>query len=314
MGNFRLASAACRQMGTTMSKRPGFFKSCLFGCLGLMVLFILFLGITAIIAGVKLNNSQPVERSGAPVEATTGAALDMTRPGRLILDVSQGELILKKARPGEPLNVRVKYDGEVHEVLERYEVNPDSSWTYELTLHRTMPGVQALFRQIMGGDTNAKVEVHLPPDLPLGLEVRLSQGGAEAELGGLWLTDAQIDYSQGGFALEFDEPNKVPMDFLIIRGAMGGFAMEGVGNASPRTLVVDSRMGGADVGLNGEWRQDCDVSLKIRMGGMEVRVPDNVNAEGPADRVGDLQRTDSEVPLPLLRFTIDESMGEIEVR
>jgi hypothetical protein len=297
-----------------MSQRPGVLKSCLFGCLGLVALFMLFVGITAVIAGVKLKDSRPVDSSRTPVEAAGGAALDMTHAGRLILDVSQAEMTIKPAAPGEQLNVRVKYDGEVHELRESYDVNADSSWVYALTLRQTMPGMQAIFRQIMGGSTAAKVEVRLPAELPLGLEIRLKQGGAEAELGGLWITSADIAYSQGGFALEFDEPLQEPMDHLVINGGMGGFAVDGVGNASPRTMVVDSRMGGADIGLDGAWRQDCDIRLKIRMGGMDVRVPDNVLVEGTLTDVGALRSADREVPLPLLRFTIEQSMGEIEVR
>ena len=296
-----------------MKERPGVLKSCLFGCLGVSALLLLFILITAVLAGIKLNDGQSVDEALAPVALTTGDDLPTNRPGRLILEVAQGELEIKAARPGERLSVRVKYDDAVHEVVERYEVLADSTWVYEMRFRRTMPAMQALFRQIMGGGGEASVEVRIPPDLPVGLEVRLRQGGFEAELGGLWITDADIKYSQGGFALEFDEPLREPMNHLVINGAMGGFAAEGLGNASPRTLVVDCRMGGADVGLGGEWRQDCDINLKVRMGGMDVRVPKGVVAEGLETLSDRLVPEEREVPLPVLRFTVDQSMGEIEV-
>lgn len=296
-----------------MKERPGVLKSCLFGCLGLSALFLMFILIAAILAGIKLNDGQSVDEALAPVALTTGEDLPTNRPGRLILEVSQGELEIKPARPGEQLSVHVKYDDAVHEVVEHYEVLADSTWIYELRFRRTMPAMQALFRQIMGRGGEASVEVRIPPDLPMGLEIRLRQGGFEAELGGMWITYADIDYGQGGFALEFDEPLREPMDHLVIRGKMGGFAAEGLGNASPRTLVVDCRMGGADVGLEGAWRQDCDISVRVRMGGMDVRVPDGVVVEGVETLAGHLVPAQGEVPLPVLRFTIDQSMGEIEV-
>ncbi|RKZ18876.1 hypothetical protein DRQ50_03255 [bacterium] len=302
-----------------MKERPGVLKSCLFGCLGLFGLFVLFLVIMAVLAGISMKDKRPMDtvlapEALAPKAVIADAELSTIHPGRLILDVSQGELIIKPARPGEQLNVRVKYDAEVHEVVENYEVAPDSSWVYELRFHRTMPGMQALFRQIMAGGGDASVVVRIPADLPVGLEIRLRQGGFEAELGGLWLTHADIDYSQGGFALEFDEPVREPMDHLVIHGSMGGFGAAGLGNASPRSLVVDCRMGGADIGLDGAWLQDCDIRLKVRMGGMDVRVPDNVVVQGVETLPDDLELAPGEVPLPVLRFSIDQEMGEIDVR
>lgn len=296
------------------SKRPGCMKSCLFGCGGLTALLLIFVLITAGLAGLKMRDKQPVDRALDPTVAAADMVLDPTRPGRLILDIGQCEMEIEPAPPGAELSVHVKFDDEVHDLLESYEVAADSSWTYELRLHRTMPGMQALFRQLMGGETNASIKVRIPPDMPLDLEIRMKQGGFEAELGGLWITSADLDFSQGGFALGIDEPLREPMDHLIINGRMGGFSAEGLGNASPRVLVIDTSMGGADVGLEGAWLNDSDVTMRSSMGGVSVRLPDGVRTSGLDELNPGLVRTDTETPQPLLNFDIEFKMGEIEVR
>ena len=51
------------------------------------------------------------------------------------------------------------------------------------------------------------------------------------------------------------------------------------------------------------------------MGGIGVRVPDHVRAEGVEGMQGadKLMMTDSEMPQPVLRFKVKQKMGEIEL-
>ena len=146
----------------------------------------------------------------------------------------------------------------------------------------------------------------------------MEKGGFEAELGGLWITETDIRYAMGGFSLDVSDPLREPMESLTIQGKMGGFEAGGLGNASPRVLTVDCQMGGADIDLRGDWLRDCDISLAVRMGGMAVIVPDEVEVEGvpgslPGGEEPELRRADRELSPPLLRFSLSQSMGEIEI-
>ena len=100
---------------------------------------------------------------------------------------------------------------------------------------------------------------------------------------------------------------------------MGGVSVSRLGNASPLVLDVDCGMGGADIGLKGEWRNDCDARFRVRMGGMAIALPANLDLETVGDLPEDLtlpvlRHTGAEVPLPVLRVRLDQSMGEIELR
>ncbi|MFH1842119.1 MAG: hypothetical protein ABIF77_02845 [bacterium] len=316
-----------------MARTQGCFKTGMLGCLGLLVIVVLFVGITALVAWRGVEKQEIEKRQRTPVMAspemvaeprldsreTDGQIIRGERnlgvpptPGRVVLDLGQGEFEILPAQPGEGLSVEARYDKEVYELKEHLETMPDSSWVYHLRFERTMPGLQAIFRALMGGDTDCWVHVYLPPDIPLALELNLEAGGVETDLGGLWLTEADINFSKGGFALDISQPLREPMERLSIRGRMGGFEADDLGNASPRLLDLDFAMGGADIDLTGLWLQDADIRLKIRMGGMAVRVPQDCRLEGVPMSGARLTRDDAEVPPPLLRFDVSESMGEIE--
>ncbi|MFO7609472.1 MAG: hypothetical protein R6X35_09795 [Candidatus Krumholzibacteriia bacterium] len=310
-----------------MADPRGCLKNTLIGCGALIGLFVLFVAVMAALAFFARDKGGQVEReavtaaeaaaAGTAIAVDDPVALTRTHPGRVILDLAQGEFILRPAAPGEGLAARASFDSEVHALTQEFTVAPDSTWTSRITFRRTMPALQALFRQLMGSDTNASITIHLPADVPIELVVRLEQGGGEAEIGGLWLTTGDFDFRQGGFELSVDEPLREPLRRLRLHGRMGGVAVRRLGNASPLVLEVDCGMGGADIDLKGQWRNDCDASFRARMGGMAVRLPADLEVEAvgylPADlTLPVLRHGDTEVPLPVLRVRIDQKMGEIE--
>jgi len=296
-----------------MASRSGVFKSCLFGCLGLLVFGFLFAAISALLAWRGLDDQDMAEEELAPV-ASTEIGTRAAAAGRVVLTLGQGEFRILPSGPDEGLRVETRYDRKAYELLDSFERAPDGTWVYRLDFRRTMPGLQAIFRSLMGGGTETYVHVYLPPDVPIALEIGVEEGGFEADIGGLWITDADIVYRKGGFEFTVDEPLREPMERLAISGSMGGFEASGLGNASPRALEVHCRMGGADLDLSGPWSRDCDVSLSVRMGGMSVRVPEEVAVTGVEGLETGLRTTEvSEVPAPTLRFTSQEKMGEVEI-
>jgi len=320
-----------------METKRGCLKYGLLGCLGMVALFLLLLVITAFVAWRGIDKQQIEEGelrpalvavATLPAEPAAPAAPDTPdapatpavfqaprkAAGRVILELGQGEFEIRPAPPGSGIRVETHYDSNAHELVDELTTLPDSSWVYRIRFRQTISGLQAMFRALLGGDTDAYVHVYLPPDIPIALEVSVEKGGFEAELGGLWITETDIRYAMGGFSLDVSEPLREPMESLTIHGKMGGFEAGRLGNASPRVLTVECQMGGADVDLRGDWLRDCDISLAVRMGGMAVIVPDEVEVEGvPGGEEPELRRADRELSPPLLRFSLSQSMGEIEV-
>ncbi len=303
-----------------MRKRPGCFKTGCFGCLGVLAIIVLIVGINLLIAWSRIGDSRIQDRELSPsaqiqsVPAADGQApIDPKAAGRVMLNLSQGEFHLYPADPGEGLKVQARYDQDVFQLDENFTTPPDSAWTYSIEFYRTMPWMQALFRKLLDHAEDPVVKIYLPRDVPIELGLIIQEGGMEADLGGLWLIDAEILFNKGGFALDISEPMREPLKRLKIHGSMGGVEATRLGNASPSFLDMDYQMGGADIDLGGAWQNDCAIDLSVRMGGISVVAPADVRVAGVPTISSPALQEDREVPLPLLTFNMKQSMGEIQV-
>jgi hypothetical protein len=308
-----------------MAGPKGCFKSCLLGCGGFVALLVVVGGIMAGLAWRSLDKGRQVSGDLHFGDGTTAAVADetmaaravrltTTRGGKVHLALGEGEFLLHAAAPGEGLHATAEFNTEVHHLSEQFAVLPDSTWEYRLECRQTMPGLQALFRNLLGGKTETRVHVYLPPEVPIDLVLRAERGGCEADLGGLWLRTGDLQFRQGGIQIGFSSPLREPMDSLRLNARMGGVTADRIGNASPRALDIDCAMGGANVDLRGAWRNDCDARAAIRMGGMNLRVPADMRVEGDGVPPPRLTGSEIEVPGPVLRLKIEKSMGEVEVR
>jgi len=304
-----------------MSEKRGCFKYTMFGCLGLFAILILFVGGSALMAWNHLNDGAIEEEVLTTVEPRPDAP-DIVKgiketdvpagTGVVFIHLKQGEFQIKPAQPGEGIRVEAEYHTGMAQLEDHYEVRPDSSWIYAVRYSRKISGLETLFRSMMGEEDKSKVVVFLPPDQPIQLRMILEEGGAETELGGLWITDADIRYNKGGFTLNFDEPLKEPMTALRVHGKMGGFELGNIGNASPALMDLDCSMGGGDIDLDGAWVNDSDIRLNVRFGGMGVQIPRNVITEDAPVGSNLLDEPKETVGLPVLRFQTTAKFGEIE--
>ena len=231
------------------------------------------------------------------------------RRGSVLLDLANGEFEVQPARPGEPLRVDAEYDENRYELVTRLDEPGSGEWSYEVRFRQKGPGGLMDLLAGMFGARTPRVVVFLPPDVPMDLDLRFSQGGGRADLGGLWLTDTKVTFAQGGGELEFSEPLREPTETLVVDASMGGGSFQRMGNASPRELRVATRMGGGEVDLTGDWQRDCEVTLESRMGGLGVRLPDDVNVRGVPGRPSP---EGVQAGVPTLHLEYSSSMGEIE--
>jgi len=303
-------------------------KTLKFGCLGCLGLLFLMVVIAAIVFGVAsfqarnaviekqeltqiLSSPETALIEDAPLEVPTEFVV--TQPaGRIILDLRNTKFDIKPARPGEPLTVKAEYDVNSYGITETFdEGSADDGWTYEVDFRRTSSSyLMTVLKEAIGGN-KPRVVVSLPRDIPYDLDLSVMQGGAEVELGGLWLTNADLRFLQGGGAVEISEPLHAPVGSLRIEFTQGGGAIEGVANASPSRLEVGFSMGGGFLDLQGPWLRDAEIDINQSMGGVTVRLPREVIIRG-------LTRPGVEVPetggtgMPVLRFSTSSHYGELE--
>jgi hypothetical protein len=286
-----------------------------FGCLGIIAILIATVLVMFLIARMKVGSEEIAEQVLTPEIPVAVQPLEIdaatTGGGHVILDMRRGGFFIEPAAPGEPLHVEGRYDKNSCELKENFEPDGEEGWTYRLDFSCSDYSLTGILKQMLGG-TQPEVHLYLPADQPISLEFDLSQGGSEIELGGLWVTSADLDVEMGGFELRVSEPLRVPMERMKINLAMGGSSISSLGNASPKVLDVEWKMGGMELDLNGNWLQDSDITINGRMGGGVVLLPPDVLVEGVD--AGRLTAGEApEIKPPTLRFTTSIDQGELEI-
>jgi len=311
-----------------MASPKGCFKSCAIGCGVALLLAVIGSVILGRLAWRAVNDDGAQGRDASQAMAGDPAAvaeplsaraarLTTTHGGRVHLLLGEGGFHLRPAAPGEGIHAHARYDTTRHRLTERFAVLPDSTWEYSLEFRRAkdgaFSGMSGEGKAGKGRKREAEVTVYLPPEVPLDLVLRGVRGGCEADLGGLWLRNGDLDFLQGGFEVEFSSPLREAMESLKLRARMGGLEAKRVGNASPRVLDVDCAMGGGDIDLRGAWRGDCDARAAVKLGGISLTVPAEMRVEGYRAAAPELARP-SEVPTPVLRLTATKKFGEVEIK
>lgn len=301
-----------------MSARAGCFKPVLLGCLGLGGVVVLILLVALLFAWHGNSKREMVEhQAAAPIAVAASAG---SAPGRVVLDIGQTQLFVRPAAAGGDLTVEASYDRQAYALTESYSESPDGTWLYQLQFRRTIGWLQAILQGLLSKGPQSRVDIRLPADRQLALELTLKQGGAEIDLCGLWLSEALFAVDQGGLVLAIGEPLREPLDRLVLHGRMGGVTASRLGNASPRLLEVKQRMGGADLDLSGQWRGDCHSRCEVDMGGIQLTVPAALAVrELPAPLSGDPAALEtpaaaSEGGVATLWLERSARRGEIEVR
>jgi hypothetical protein len=303
--------------------RSGKRSGCLrFGCLSVLVLVGLSLCGTVILFGAAFIGSrtesvtrqelqQPVERPSSEESTTQYARLDGA--GLLVVDFEVGEFTILPGKPGEPIRVEAKFDKTSYALEESFEPGGDDGWIYRLTFRQTGlikdGGLRILF-----GASYPDLRVFVPPDVPIALRGRFGKGGAELELGGLWLTDIDLELEKGGLDVNVGRPLVEPIRSFRVHGKQGGMSTSMIGNASPARVDIYWQQGGSAVDLRGQWLNDSDVSIRSRMGGSQIQLPRGVRIEGLPGRGPLLAPSDDEVPLPTLHMSTSSAMGGQQIR
>jgi len=303
-----------------------FFAIGCIGCLGVTALLIV---VSALSFGIAWFQAQDMEVSEQELTRTLPAPeveeepeaagevsidlSDVPPEGTVQLELNQTEFEIRPGAAGEPMRVDARFDSSHYSLTEEFDEGDDEQgWTSRIAFRRSSrPGLIASLKELISG-SRPRVVVVLPRDVPFDLDLSVLQGGGEVELGGLWLTNVDIEFDQGGGHVEFSEPLRAPAEHVRIGFSMGGGDVEGLGNASPRRLEIELSMGGGDIDLGGAWSRDAQITIDQRMGGASVRLPRGVDIRG-LDRPGGLDSPGlDEVPRPVLTFSVSSGFGELE--
>jgi len=311
----------------------GCFK---YGCLGCAVLAAIPVVLVIVLGGIGLvlrQEAEPREESfsheiaAAPTTPGTGIETprdpspttpatppDGTGEGTVEFDVRMAEFRIEPGAPGAPLRVEADYDAARFELVESYDARPDGGFDYRLRF-----GLRRSLAWSLFGNSNNRVRLIVPPDVPIRLSGDVRMGAGVMEFGGLWLRDVDLRFRMGGADIDFAEPLHEPAERFAVEGRMGGGRIRRLGNASPRLATFLQRMGGFEIDLGGAWKNDGELRVDAGMGGLNVAAPDSANLEvGERSvsmgeiRVRRLREPDPS--LPTVTVHARGSMGGVDIR
>ena len=313
------------------------WKKVVLAIVGVAAAMVLLLVATAAVGLVWATST--AERLGEPVPepvASTvatrdagvraAAAANAEQPLRVEIELEEGEFEVRPGPPGTGVQVDGAYAKAYYELTEEHTPadEPGGPATM-IRLRATQSFVVRLIGSALGGhdDAHNALTVTIPREVPIDLRLRLRMGETRIDLGGLILTDLDADLTMGEHRLDFSEPLAGRPDRIRVAGGMGEIRLERVGNAGPRELDVEGRMGSLTVDLGGDWLPGAvaDVTLDGAMGEFRLDIPNTVriapdsnasNVFGATSRPS--AEHDASADAPLVRLHLSSSMGETRVR
>jgi hypothetical protein len=121
-------------------------------------------------------------------------------------------------------------------------------------------------------------------DLKLGsqpMELQVNAGAYQArfELGGLALTNLTVKDGASDVKIKFSEPNKASMSLLRYETGASNVSIEGIGNASPASVIFKCGAGNYTLDFSGKLAQNLTAHIEAGLGNVTLVVPEGVPAQ-----------------------------------
>lgn len=290
------------------------------GCLGLLGIMAVVALVLSLIGWLQVQGEE-ITSSGletslpiTPVEIGLELPDGPIAPAplsRVLLDIKDADVVIKPVPAGMPLKVEATYDGRYYALEQKPSPDGEDPPIYHVWFRRVHGSGVAMhwLHQLMGA-SRPQIVVELPRGTPFALELNLSGGLTQAEIGGLQITEVYAELSTGGLELKVSEPS-LPMERFRINPRQATLAVRNLGNASPRHVVIDAKMTRAVIDLRGAWHRDAEIRLEIRMGSATLQLPQDVRVVGLDEIwIGE----PSEIPRPTLRLTLEGNIGAVDIQ
>lgn len=276
------------------------------GCLAIPVLGLLFAAFSLGWGFLFYNHEGPMRQETTTVTVSRGdgpgdgAAQEGIRPGvdfeqlqqqqaggrrpvRLVLDLEEGEFDIRPGPPGSEIKAEGRFDPRDYELSQQTEEG-GGEYDSEITI-RFRRKVPLLFFLLRGGFDNQehlnKITVRIPEDLPTALELRLSKGESNTDLGGLSLTELQANLTMGEHDLSVSRPIRGELEQADLSMSMGEVTVVRLGNIRARRLEIRGRMGEVRADMDGDWPAGfaTRVDVSFSMGEFRLSVPRSVRID-----------------------------------
>jgi hypothetical protein len=243
-----------------------------------------------------------------------------TLPQRIRVRYGAGKVVVRGSSAPLLYAMRLRYDESRSAPLHQYDAEQRSA---VLGLESRGTGLRASNERSETGE----LMLALPRSVPLDLSFELGGTQSELELGGLSLHSLRLECGATDATLRFTTPNGARMREMEIDVGAADFMAQHLANANAENLRLRGGVGVVDLDFSGAWTQDMNVSARLAIGQLILRVPADVGVRLEVQRVaagfehpGLVERDDAwysdnwETASHKLRVRAETFFGKIDVR
>ena len=236
-------------------------------------------------AALALSGLGIVTASVAAQSATPWRSVEMSRqlrdtlPQRIRVQYGAGKVDVRGSNAPLLYAMRLRYDESRSAPLHRYDAEQRSA---VLGLDSRGQGLRAASTE---RNETGELMLALPRVVPLDLSFELGGTQSTLELGGLSLQSLRLECGATDATLMFTAPNRTRMrDLEIDVGAADFFALH-LANANAEQIRLRGGVGVVDLEFGGTWTQDMNVSARLAIGKLILRIPTDVGVRLEVQRV-----------------------------
>jgi hypothetical protein len=199
--------------------------------------------------------------------------------------------IARQLRDSQPQRIRVQYragrvdvhptnDALLYSMHLRYDENRAVPLhRYDAEQHSTSLGVESTgsnSRATSSDRESGELRLALPTRIPLDLDLEF--GGTESRLdfGDLALQSLRLECGATDATMLFSRPNRLRMREMVVNVGAADFTAMHLANANADQIRVQGGVGSVDLDFSGTWAHDLDVTTRLILGGLVLRVPPDV--------------------------------------
>ena len=194
------------------------------------------------------------------------------------LEYAAGALRVTPARATELYRMDVLYDGERYEPLSAFDAS-----TTGVVLGLQAAGGGGL-RVVSRHQLRQTAAVTFSRRSDLSLTVTLGAADADLELGGLRLTDLDLQAGASRATVRFTEPNAARCRAASLRAGAAELTVLGLGNSRCERIAFEGGVGRVTLDFGGTWTSDSRVNVKMALGEVTLRLPRQVGVRITPDK------------------------------
>ena len=201
-----------------------------------------------------------------------------TLPQRIRVRYGAGKVDVRGSTAPLLYSMRLRYDESRSSPLHRYDAEQRSA---VLGLESRRTGIRTANERNETGE----LMLALPRSVPIDLSFELGGTQSTLELGGLSLQSLRLECGATDATLMFTTPNRTRLREMEIDVGAADFFAQHLANANAETVRLRGGVGVVDLEFGGTWTQDMNVSARLAIGQLILRVPADVGVRLEVQRV-----------------------------